>query len=154
MKLLEAEGKARTGRVVPVCMKLRGDEKALALVETNHLTTDYRELRRWQFIYVNRNDTVAEWCRDLGPASNFPRCSEIRIWSFWEDEVDELMDQAEDMRNEHREFREILEEQQATSTLVTDFLAFNEERWKQLHNQSVFGPGGHTQRNMFVRRKA
>lgn len=149
---MTAELAPRTNRVVPVALTVKADEKALAIVEVNHLTTDYRELHRWQFIYVNRGDSVAEWCRDLGLASNYPFCSELRIYSFWEDEVAELMDQAEDMRNESLEFRERLLEHQQTSTLIPEFLAFKDEQRKQRRNQSTFGPGFNKPRNLFARK--
>lgn len=142
----------KTPHVVPVALTVRSDEKALAIVELNHLTTDYRELRRWQFIYVNRDDKIAEWCRDLGPSAMYPYCSEFRIYSFFSDEVAELMDQAEDMRNEALEFRARLMEHQATSNLIPEFLAFKDEQAKQRKNQSTFGPGFNRARNLFARK--
>ena len=149
---MEAEHGARTPHVVPITNKIKGDEKAWMLVERNLLTRDYKELRRWQFIYVNRGDVIHEWCRDLGMAKSYPDCSEFRLVSLWQDEVDELMDQALEMRNESREFRARLYEHRASSTLTTDYTAWLHERGKQLRNQSVFGPGFSRQRNLFARK--
>ena len=144
--------KPRVEEKVPQTEFVQPWEKAWALRETNHLTRDYRSLRRWQFIYVLRDDAIAEWVRDLGPAASFPDCSELRIFSLFQDEVQALIDQAEDMRNESRLFQEMLFEHQRTSTLIPDTLAWAHERQKQRLNASTFGPGFTKQRNLFARK--
>lgn len=144
---------ARTGHVLPVALRVRGDEKAWMLVERSLLTTDYKELRRWQFIYVNRGDQIAEWCQDLGLASQWPDVTDFRLVSMWEDSVDELMDQATAWRHEQGEFHERLLEYRATSTLIPEWLALIDEKRMQRRNQSTFGPGFTRQRNLFASRR-
>ncbi len=150
---MTAEAKPRTGHILPQAVSIHPDEKVLALVELNKLTTDYKELRRWQFIYVERGGEVAEWIRDMGMASDFPFASEFRIYSFWEDSAANLQDQADRMRDEDY-WQKFLAERKAESTLIPEFLAFAEERWKQWQNASTFGPGFNRQRNLFARRPA
>jgi len=141
----------RTPHVVPQALSVHPDEKAYALCEMNYLTLDYKERRRWQFIYVIRDGNVAEWVRDMGPVSD---AQEFRLYSFWQDTVGQLMDEADNMRWKENTFQEMLQEYKGKSQLIPEFVAFTEEREKQLNNQSIFGPGFNRQRNEFIRRLA
>lgn len=156
MKTIEAERAKdpRTKQKLVQIPRIYGDEKVWELAELNKLTLDYKELRRWQFVYVIRNDEVVEWVSDLGPASAFPYCSEFRLFSFGQDTVDQIQEEAMQMRIESTDFRKMLAEHQAESTLTRDYVAFLHEKVKQLRNESVFGPGFTRQRNLFARRKA
>lgn len=139
----------RLEHVMPQAMSVHADEKVLALYERNGLTSDYKHHRRWQFIYVNRGDAIAEFITDLGPAEQFD-APELVLWSLWSDSVGQVMDEAERSRNLNT-FRDILTEAQGTSTLTQEFAAFVGEREKQKRNASTFGPGFTRQRNAFVR---
>lgn len=152
MPVTENEKAPRTPHIVAQALTVHPDEKALALVERDLLTTDYRERRRWQFVYVLRNDNVAEWTRDMGLASDYPYASEFRIYSFWEDSVAELKEQAEGMRDDDY-WQRFLAEKQAESTLITEHIAFEEEKYLQSKNRSTFGPGFSRQRNLFAKKR-
>lgn len=147
MKAIEAERTQDPRTHIDLIPRIYGDEKVWELAELNMLTKDYKRLQRWQFIYVIRNDKVLEWATDLGAASNFPYCSEFRLFSFGEDTVDEIRDQAVGMRLESTDFRNLLLEHAATSTLTRDWVVMAEERRKQRRNESVFGPGFTRQRS-------
>lgn len=147
MKTLEAERTKDPKGSLTLIPRIYGDEKVWQLSEVNKLPTDYKGLRRWQLIYVMRDDKLYEWATELGPASDFPYCSEFRLFSFGNDTVDEMRDQALAMRLESIEFQKLLAEHQAESTFKRDYLALMHERGKQRRNESVFGPGFTRQRN-------
>ena len=80
------------------------DELAYGLSEVNLLSplSDAivgvgQTMRRYQIIYVNRNDRLAEYREDLGLASDFDAI-QFRIPSFWEHTVGELKEMAETLR--------------------------------------------------------
>ena len=80
------------------------DEQAYGLSETNLLSplSDAikgvgQTMRRYQIIYVNRGDVLAEYREDLGLASDFTAI-QFRIPSFWEHTVGELREMAESLR--------------------------------------------------------
>lgn len=147
------EARPRVSHIVPQALSVHPDEKAFALCELNYLTVDYKARRRWQFLYVIRDGNVAEWVRDMGNASEFD-APELRLYSFWQDTVGQLMDEADRARWQDTEFKEILLELQGKSTFKQDYVAFVEEREKLIRNQSTFGPGFNRQRNEFIGRPA
>lgn len=138
----------RLEHVMPQAMSVHPDEPVLCLYERNGLTADYKLRRRWQFIYVNRGDEIAEFIRDLGPEMNAP---ELILYSYWCDSVGQVMELADEQRWGENPFHQMLLEAQGTSTLTTEFAAYLGEREKQKRNQSTFGPGFTRQRNAFVR---
>jgi len=80
------------------------DEPAYGLSEVNLLSPlsdaimgGGQTMRRYQIIYVNRNDQLAEYREDLGLASDF-KSMQFRIPSFWEHTVGELKEMAETLR--------------------------------------------------------
>lgn len=155
MSLLEATDKKPRGdkrAVMPQTLHVSVDEKAYALVERNFLTADYKEERRWQFIYVLRDGEVAEWVRDLGPAKNFT-APEYRLFSLFEDSVGHLMELADKDRWGDDYWQKYAAEKRAESTIVDDFKRYIDEALKQKANQSTFGPAFNRQRNLFARRK-
>lgn len=143
----------RTPHIVRQTLSVHLDEKAFALSELNFLTTDYKSLRRWQFIYVLRDGDVAEFVKDMGPAVSF-KAPELRVYSFWMDSVGQLLEEADRMRYEDDTFGQLLAEVKGRSTLIPEFIAFKEEQHKLLRNASTFGPGFTRQRNEFIRRPA
>jgi len=81
---------------------VRQDEKAYGLSEVNLLGPwvegEGETMRRYQIIYVNRDDKLAEYREDLGLASEFDAIL-FRVPSFWEHTVGELKDIALELRN-------------------------------------------------------
>lgn len=138
--------------IVPRHYPPRPDEPAWLLRETNELNKSKRSLRRYQRVWVNRNDKLAVFTKDLGPAADFTY-PELQIPAEWCHSVAELQYIAEQVR-EGKELNDLMEHRQAESTLVQDWLDQVERRRKVTHNRSVFGPGGKTQRNGFSLRHA
>lgn len=130
-------------------------EYALALVECDMVTPDYKSRHRYQTIYVIRNDRLAEYRQDLGPVqAGIPP---FRILGaavdgtrvYFEHTIAELQDMADALREDTKRFKERLAYLQETSTLIQDAIDQAEENHLILHNTSRFGPGGSTQRNGF-----
>lgn len=88
--------------LMPAAIAVLPDEKAYGLSEVNLLSPWVvgvgQTMHRYQIIYVNRDDKLAEYREDLGSASGFSAI-QFRIPSFWEHTVGELKDIAEDLRN-------------------------------------------------------
>lgn len=75
------------------------DEAAYALVEMNIMSPKPGAgWHRYQLIYVNRDDKLAEFRRDLGPREAFDSM-QFRIPALWEHTVAELLDLATELRN-------------------------------------------------------
>jgi hypothetical protein len=138
--------------IVPRHTPPRPNEAAWLLRETNELNKSKRSLRRYQRIWVNRNDQLTVFTKDLGPASDFTY-PELQIPAEWAHTVAELQAIAEQVR-EGNELEELFEERQSESTLIKDWLDQVERRRQVFNNRSVFGPGGKTQRIGFPRRHA
>jgi hypothetical protein len=130
------------------------DEKAWRLSERNAVRPPGFKLHRYQVITVVRDDNLAEWWHDLGPAERFI-APEFEVPSFFEHSVAELREIA---GLQHRDagphWQQFMAEKAAESTLIPDFLEYVEENWKRIRNESTFGPGGATQRNGFDRKAA
>jgi len=88
--------------LMPAAVIVLPDEKAYGLSETNLLGPivegEGQTMRRYQIIYLNRDDKLAEYREDLGLASDFDAI-QFRIPSFWEHTAGELMDIARELRN-------------------------------------------------------
>jgi len=79
------------------------DENAMALVEINLVSPKPGAgWRRYQIIYVNREDRLAEFRRDMGPKESF-ESMQFRIPALWEHTVAELLDMADEMRAQSNE---------------------------------------------------
>lgn len=113
-----------TGLALPFAESLKRDEKAFLLREID-LPADNGQRRRWQIIVVNRGDELVAFPRDLGPAD--PLVTEILILSLFEDEVAQLMDQADNIRAENQ-IQKFLKEQEESSTLIEDYIESLEQR--------------------------
>jgi hypothetical protein len=133
--------------IVPKHHPPRPNEPAWLLRETNELNKAKRSLRRVQRVWVNRNDQLAVFTKDLGPSSDFTY-PELQIPAEWCHTVAELQAIAEEVRN-GRELEDLFEERQQSSTLVQDWLDQVERNRQVMRNRSVFGVGGKTQRNGF-----
>lgn len=102
---------------------------------------------RWcQVIRVIRGDEKAEYLKDMGDSDDFELVTPIMIPSFGENTVGQILDKLERNR-EDTYWQTRAKEMQAESTLIEDHI----RQWEQIHeviqNRSVFGPGGHLQRN-------
>ena len=103
-------------------------------------------VKRWEIIWVNRGDKLAQHIRDMGPASAFS-AGPVNIFALWEHTVAELRDIAERWRDEQSWERSILANRQGESRLIEQFV--KEAEIKQKHRrggQSVFGPAITVQR--------
>ena len=133
-------------------------ENAMCLVELPLLSPDYKSQRRYQIIYVVRNDSLAEYREDLGPARLFD-APPFRILGgaqdgdrfYFEHTVAELRDMADILRGDASNFKAKMRELQESSTLIKDAIDQFEERQQIINNRSVFGPTGATQRDGFPR---
>lgn len=135
----------------PVTVAIHEDEPAFMLVELNLVRphqegTIERSWRRWQVVTVNRDDKLADWWHDLGPASNYPDGPPLCIPGLWEESVAALRDLAEQRRNSHV-FAAQKAELEAESTLIPDMVTQFDEGKRIMRNVSVFGPGVSRQRN-------
>lgn len=109
------------------------------------------EKGRWvQKVWVVRDDCIARYQLDLGPASDFEDVVALVMPSQGDDTVAELQAYAEKNRHDHywsNRSKEMLSE----STLIEDHLRLLDQETKTLLNQSVFGPGVSVQRNAVPR---
>lgn len=87
-------------KITPIALAVTGDEKAIGLVETNMQAPDNSGFHRYQIIYVVRDGQMAEFRRDMGLSKEWKGHNLINIPSLLEHTVDELMDMAEEARNE------------------------------------------------------
>lgn len=102
---------------------------------------------RWmQYVWVYRDDTIAKWERDLGPAENFDTATPFRCQSFGEDSVAEMQDMAENSRRDDYWHKRSIEMQEA-STLLPDIVRQQEILYAIAKNRSTFGPYQSAQRN-------
>lgn len=135
----------------PVTLAVHENEKAWSLREINMVRPPRFQRQRWQVITVVRDDALAEWWHELGPADSF-KGPEFEVPSLGVHSVAELRDIALGERN--RTDWDTFIAEQGPSTLIADFLAQAEEHWKVINNQSVFGPGVTKQRVGFSKKAA
>jgi hypothetical protein len=128
------------------------NEKVYRLTELNLVKPPHYQNRRYQVMLVNRDDCLAEWWYDLGPAFAFT-ANQFTFPLMWEHTVAEAQAMAEEKRHDTY-WQKFLAEKQAESTLVQDWINQRQEQSKIIRNQSVFGPGGHKQRNGFSMKTA
>jgi hypothetical protein len=140
-----------TALMVRKAQAVTPDEKAFRLAELVLMAPDYSGFRRYQLIIVNRNDELAEYREDMGPAAGFT-APEFNILAMWEHSVAELREMADLNRDDYWTKRTA--EIQAESTLIDDWIDQSEERREIVQNRSTFGPGYRKQRNGFDRQAA
>ena len=133
-----------------ITFDLDPNEKVYRLSEMNLVRPPTYQWRRYQIILVNRGDRIAEWWYDLGPSFAFT-VEQFTFPMLWEHTVAEAQEIAEIKR--HDDFwQRFLAEKKSESTLLLDAVEQRDEHRKVIANRSVFGPGGHKQRNGFSRR--
>lgn len=104
-------------------------------------------LRRWvQKVKVVRDDRLAEFATDFGPAEDFEHIPPLFIPSFGDDSVAQLQEMAEHHRHDLK-WAKRREEMVAESTLIKDILRREEEKREWAVRRSRFGPGGAVLRN-------
>jgi len=110
--------------------------------------------RRWvQAVYVVRDDAIAEYLEDIGPAEDYERIQPMMIPSFGENTVAQLQEFA--LKNRHDDYwAQRVDEMLAESTLNADFQRQIDENRSIIHNRSTFGPGVVRQRNGYPRKEA
>ena len=96
--------------ITPIADSIVGAEKSMGLYEMHLQSPDSSGFHRYQIIFVERGGMLAEWRKDMGLASNFKGVRQLRIPSFMEHTVDELMDLADELRypNDEEDVRELL----------------------------------------------
>ena len=106
------------------------------------------QARRMRFIFVVRGDAIAKYVEDLGPASEYSDASQFYIMADGEggDTVAEVRFMA-GAHDDDATYERIRRELREGSTLIQDAVNEAEQNRKAIKNQSMFGPGGHTQRN-------
>lgn len=137
----------------PVILAVHENEKAYSLREINLTRPPLFQERRWQVITVVRNDQLAEWWNDMGPAEDFTAMP-FEVPSLGIHSVAELRDIALSQHDTSDYWAKFADEQRDGSTLIADYIAYREENKKRIHNVSVFGPGVTHQRNGFPRQAA
>ena len=87
-------------KLIRVANTITGNERAWGLYELHEQSPGSKGFHRYQIIQVIRDGQIAEFRKDLGLASNFKHARQIRIPSLLEHTVDELIDIADQIRNE------------------------------------------------------
>lgn len=106
--------------------------------------------RRWvQAVYVVRDDAIAEYTVDYGPAHHFEDLvMELVMPSFGENSVAQLQEFAEKNRHE-RYWAKRREEMMAESTLIEDVVRQRAQDREIIRNRSVIGPNVRVQRGAY-----
>jgi len=86
--------------ITPIATTIFGNEKAMGLYEMHLQSPLSKGFHRYQIIHVIRDGYIAEFRRDMGLAKKYKGVKQLRIPSYMEHTVDELMGMAEDLRNE------------------------------------------------------
>jgi len=86
--------------IIPIANTIVGSEKAWGLNELNEQSPGNRGMHRYQLIYVLRDGVICEFRKDMGLASLYKGVKQLRIPSFLEHTVDELIGLADELRNE------------------------------------------------------
>jgi hypothetical protein len=120
------------------------DEKCALLAEVNLRSPDSRGFRRYQILYVVRNDQLTECRIDLGPRENFT-AAQFRVLGGWEHHIDHTVGELRDIAEFQRTGRVPVPEVEPTD-VVGEWHDLIDRRRKARRNQSTFGPHGHHQR--------
>jgi len=70
---------------------IQGNEPAWGLFELNYQSPRSKGFHRYQIIQIVRDGRIWEWRKDMGKAKRFKGINQLRIPSFTEHTVDELM---------------------------------------------------------------
>ncbi len=90
--------------IIPATDFVRGDEKALYLVEVLKQSPGNKGFRRYQIITVVRNDKPAQFWDDLGPEKKWKGVDQFAIPSLMEHTVAELQEMARQLRADKSPF--------------------------------------------------
>ncbi len=104
--------------IIPTSEPLRGSEYAFYLKECNDIVGGV--LTRIQSVSVVRDDKLVEFNKSLGPSSKYEGINEIFIFAGFEETVDAIQNYAVALREDKR-LDELLDERNATSTLIQDY---------------------------------
>jgi len=115
------------------------DEKVYWLIEETFAAKNYQGKKRYQILYVNRDDRLAAWVGivDEVEGVDFPQ---FRIPSMWEHNVGEMQEMAQMMRYDDK-LDKLMKEQAENSTLLADFMELALRREAIKANRSTFGAG-------------
>jgi len=86
--------------IKPVANTVLGSEKAMGLYEIHEQSPNSSGFHRYQIIHVIRDGYIAEFRKDMGSANKWKGVKYLRIPSYMEHTVDELMGIADGLRNE------------------------------------------------------
>lgn len=130
-------------KVWPKTFGLDPDEKALLLIERNENQPDYRGFRRYQTIFVSRNDELAKYMEDMGPVEAFiapeldiPGGDPGNPVSEWLETVADLRDYADDFR----EWLAMRQYRHEVSDLEAGYHDHIDQSHRALKGLSQFGP--------------
>lgn len=128
-------------------MILLPDEPCWRLVEMNLPPPDNRAQHRYQLIRVLRNDALVYVRIDMGLAGDWD-ADTFSILTLGQCSVARAQEIADEKRADHywMKFRQELQAE-ADETFLSEIAAEEEELDRVRRNFSIFGPGGHTQRN-------
>lgn len=137
--------------LIPATHAVKMEEPCFLLTEQNLQRPDSRGWRRYQIMYVVRNDRLAEFRKDLGPARSFST-EVFRILGGVRDEqtgrihilhtVGELVDIAEFFRAGLHHPPQI-----EPSDLIGGYHRHQEERRRRVRQQRQFGQHARIQRS-------
>lgn len=125
------------------------DEKAWAYFTGPKPMPGYPEddnPRMIEQVFVIRDDSIAKWERDFGPADDFPYVPPMFMPSFGEESVASLQWHGERHRNDPKWAKRI-KELKESSTLFADVIRQEEQRSEIIRNLTVVGPHVTIQRN-------
>ena len=130
---------------------VRPDEKAYRLVEV--VMTPYAMSKgrkrftpqtmvgrhRWQVVWVNRGDKLAQHITDMGDAKLYNR-GPVNIPGLWEHTVAELREIADQWRNDSPWESEVIANAQGESRLIERFLIQQEKKQRRVAGKIVSVP--------------
>lgn len=127
--------------MMPTTSYLDPNEKVYWLVECAASSQDYSGAKRYQMVYVNRDDKIAVFVRERPVTDEDKHARNFQIPSVWEYSVAEITDYADAMRDENG-LAERMEKARQESTLIKDTITLAEVRQQIKANRSQFGPAG------------
>lgn len=90
--------------LVLVTQTITGDEKVWDYAELDKPSlVPGKGMRRYRIAQVNRDDNIANYEEDLGPAKRFKGKRQLHIPSLWEHTYDELVGLAEELHYEPKQ---------------------------------------------------
>ena len=109
--------------------------------------------RMMEQIFVYRDDTIAKYETDLGPADNWPYVPPLMMPSFGEETVEALQWHGQRHLADDR-WAKRMREYKESSTLFADIIRQEEQRHEIIRNRTSIGPYATVQRNGWAREHA